>query len=339
VLVHEYGPHIYHTADQRVHDFLSRFTEWNGYQHEVLASIRGSYVPVPFNLNSIEASFEPKRAAAYIEALTRAYPPGSRVGILDLKEHPDPLLRELADHVYQNVFLHYTMKQWGYTPEQIDPAVTARVPVLVSRDNRYFQDPHQGLPSRGYTALFEALLDHPNIDLSLGLDAAELLELRFAAEADAVLAIDVAGQPYGGWLVYTGALDELAGWRHGLLPYRSLRFVYRQHPVRRVQPAGTVNFTVSEDYTRTTEYSWLTGQDIDVTTIAEEYPEPFDDPATQTPYYPVGTPEAAAAHRRYLDLFAALPRFAALGRLAEYRYYNIDQIVARALELADDILS
>jgi UDP-galactopyranose mutase len=352
VLIHAYGPHIYHTGSKRVHDYLSRFTEWYGYQHEVLANVHGSHIPVPFNLNSIQASFEPEVASAYTQALLQAYSLGSRVGILDLKEQPDPLLRELAEYVYQNVFLHYTMKQWGLTPEQIDPAVTARVPVLVGYDNRYFQDQYQGMPSQGYTALFEAMLGHPNISLHLGVDASDVLGLQIAAAPaaapdqpaatpprESVLSLQVGGKPYDGLVIYTGALDELTGWRYGILPYRSLDFTYRRYARRRVQPAGTVNFTVSEDYTRTTEYTWLTGQDIDVTTVAEEYPRAFTDPATQIPYYPVSTAEATAAYQRYAELFDGLPRFIALGRLAEYRYYNIDQIVSRALDLADDLLS
>jgi UDP-galactopyranose mutase len=351
VLIHAYGPHIYHTNSERVHSWLSRFTQWYDYSHEVLANIHGSYVPVPFNLNSIDASFDADKAARFKEALLSAYQPGARVGILDLKEQSDPLLRELSDYVYENIFLHYTMKQWGQTPEQIDPAVTARVPVLVDTDNRYFQDRFQGMPLKGYTALFEALLDHPNITVDLGVDAKDVLELKIVTEAtvagtaagtaaaERVEAIHVAGKPYNGMVIYTGALDDLLGWRYGLLPYRSLDFVYHQYDQQHVQPTGTVNYTVSEDYTRITEYSWLTGQNIDVTTTAEEYPRAYTDPLTQTPYYVISSDQNQAAYERYLALFSDLSNFRVLGRLAEYRYYNIDQIVERALVMADELLT
>ena len=342
VLIHAYGPHIYHTDSDRVHAYLSRFTDWNDYQHEVLANIHGSFIPVPFNLNSIDSSFDHERAAAYKTALLEAYPPKSRVGILDLKQQPDPLLKELSDYVYENVFLHYTMKQWGQTPEQIDPTVTARVPVLLDTDNRYFQDKYQGLPKNGYTPLFAAMLDHPSISVYLGLEATDLFDIRVtqadASSEEKVEAILIDGKPYEGLVIYTGALDELMNWRYGLLPYRSLDFIYRRYAQKHVQPVGTVNFTVDEDYTRTTEYSWLTGQDIDVTTVAEEYPTAFTDAATQTPYYPITGDENQAAYERYAELFSCMPKFKLLGRLAEYRYYNMDQIVKRALELADEIL-
>ncbi|MCL2136598.1 MAG: UDP-galactopyranose mutase [Coriobacteriia bacterium] len=338
VLVHAYGPHIFHTNSKRVFDYLSRFTAWREYEHQVLANIYGSFVPVPFNLNSIDASFDPDKAASFKAALLKAYKPGDRVGILDLKDQSDPLLKELSDYVYEHVFLHYTMKQWGQAPEEIDPAVTARVPVLIDTDNRYFQDEYQGMPKDGYTPLFQSLLDCPNIDLYLGLDAAEVIELQMSGDKEAYQAINVGGKQYPGLVIYTGALDELAAWRYGILPYRSLDFIYRRYPTKRVQPAAVVNFTVNEEYTRTTEYSWLTGQDIDVTTVAEEYPLAFTDPAQQIPYYAVSGTDNQAAYDRYLSLFAGLPQFSVLGRLAEYRYYNMDQIVERALELADRLI-
>jgi UDP-galactopyranose mutase len=384
VLIHAYGPHIFHTDSARVYDYLSRFTSWNGYSHLVLASIQDKLINVPFNLNSINASFAEEKAEALTKALLQAYPLGSKVGILELRQQPEQLLQELADYVYNKVFLHYTMKQWGLTPEQIDPAVTARVPVLVDYDNRYFQDSWQGLPLMGYAALFEKLLDHPNISLFLGVAAQDVLKLATeeAAQttqpdstsqlnkddtasqptqaslptqasqpaqatqttqpdlaAQKIQSIQIAGQPYTGLVIYTGALDELLDWQFGILPYRSLEFKYRHYPKPRVQAAGTINYTVSENYTRTTEYSWLTGQKIEVSTVAEEYPQVFTDPQTQIPYYPIITEDNQAAYQRYLDLLQALPNFYVLGRLAEYRYYNIDQIVLRALELADQILA
>ncbi|MCL2882916.1 MAG: FAD-dependent oxidoreductase [Coriobacteriia bacterium] len=361
VLIHEFGPHIYHTGSERVHGYLSRFTDWLAYRHEVLAFIDGNYIPVPFNLNSIEQSFATEKADALKAALLAAYPEGSKVTILELREQKNGLLKELADYVYEKVFVYYTMKQWGLSPEEIDPAVTARVPVLVGRDNRYFQDRYQGMPAEGYTALFQRLLDYPGIDIFLNTDAVTDAHLQLSSvgekgvagagpdggaagsgtadTADAPFtAITLQGKAYNGLVIYTGALDELAGYRFGQLPYRSLDFVYRRYPQKHVQPCGTVNFTVSEDYTRTTEYTWLTGQDLEVTTVAEEYPRAFLDPQSQIPYYPVFTEANQAAYDSYKALFQRLPDFYLAGRLAEYRYYNIDQIVERALALADGIL-
>ncbi|MDR3037103.1 MAG: FAD-dependent oxidoreductase [Coriobacteriales bacterium] len=372
VLIHAYGPHIYHTDSSRVHSYLSRFTAWRDYQHEVLAFVRDAHIPVPFNLNSIAASFDADKAHAMTEMLLATFGRGTKVPIIDLRKRAEPLLQELAAYVYENVFLHYTVKQWGLKPEQIDPAVTARVPVLIDWDNRYFQDRFQGMPAQGYTPLFERLLDHPNIEVFVGLDARDLFVLRDeqtaegerdasapkAAEGErepqsapdqpaapdarpreGFTALEVGGAPYTGIVVYTGALDELCAERFGLLPYRSLDFCYRRYDTGPVQPCGTVNFTVSEAYTRTTEYPWLTGQEIEATTVAEEYSRAYTDPLTQIPYYPILNDENLAFYERYRSLFEGLGNFYALGRLAQYRYYNMDQIVLRALELADELIN
>jgi UDP-galactopyranose mutase len=340
VLIHEYGPHIYHTVSERVHNYLLRFSDIRDYQHRVLARIGDSYIPVPFNLGSIAMSFDADKAAHISELLLQTFGRGSKVPIIELRQADQPLLRELADYVYQNVFLHYTVKQWGLRPEEIDPAVTARVPVLVDNDDRYFQDPFQGMPADGYTALFERMLDHPGIQVFVGIDARELLRLVPSEPADddaPIAAIEADGAAYKGLVVYTGALDELCGRRFGLLPYRSLDFKYRHYDHRPVQPCGTVNFTVSEEYTRTTEYTWLTGQDIGRSSVAEEYSRAYVDPDSQIPYYPIVSDENQEFYQRYLRLFDNLENFHVLGRLAQYRYFNMDQVILQALELVDSL--
>ena len=231
VLVHKYGPHIFHTYDERVWEYLSRFTEWNGYSHEVLADVHGTFLPVPFNKESIRRAFGPERGEALIAKLVERFGDEVKVPISKLREERDPDLAEVADYIHENVFLHYTTKQWGKRPEEIDPSVTARVPVFLSEDPRYFQDPHQGLPTNGYTAIFEAMLDHPNITVHTGVDARDILHL----EGDVV---SVDGRPYPGIVVYTGPLDELFGNRFGRLPYRSLDFVFETLPVDRSSPAA-----------------------------------------------------------------------------------------------------
>ena len=332
VLIHKYGPHIFHTNDKRAYDYLSRFTEWLDYQHEVLANLNGTYIPVPFNTNSMETVFGEEKAAHYIQKLIDTFGDERKVPIIELRNQDDPELAEIADFVYENVFLHYTMKQWGQTPEQVDPSVTARVPVFISRDNRYFQDAYQGMPLEGYTKLFESMLDHPGIDVFLSVDGRDVLDFVEDGEGSR---IEVDGKPYDGIVVYTGALDELFGNRFGRLPYRSLDFVYETHDCKHWQPCGTVNYTVSEDYTRITEFTYMTGQDLDVTTIMKEYSKAYDGSEGQIPYYAIISEENQRHYGRYKELADAFGNLHLIGRLAEYRYYNMDAIVSRALELSD----
>ena len=339
VLIHAYGPHIFHTISQRAYEYLSRFTEWYNYSHEVLADIHGVYTPVPFNLNSIDLHFDGEKSALLREKLIATFGMDSKVPIIELRSQDDELLGELADFIYQNVFLYYTQKQWGLAPEEIDPSVTARVPVLVGRDNRYFQDLYQGMPLEGYTPLFENMLDHPNIKVCVNLNASEVLQ--FSAPDFSIDAsfdeVHVCGKPFTGELIYTGPLDFLCNKRFGVLPYRSLDFIYKSIDQKHVLPCGTVNYTVSEEYTRITEYTWLTGQDLEYTTIMEEYPRAFEDLPGQVPYYAIISEKNRESYERYFALFCGLSNFHALGRLAEYRYFNMDQIVDRALVLADRI--
>ena len=341
VLIHQYGPHIFHTNNARAYEYLSRFTEWIDYQHEVLANLGteeqpGPFIPVPFNKNSIETVFDAETAQRYIDKLVNTFGDERKVPIIELRESDDPELAEIADFVYDNVFLRYTQKQWGLTPEQVDPSVTARVPVFISRDNRYFQDKYQGMPAQGYTALFENLLDHPLIDVYLSTDGREVLGFS-EPDADGRIEVRVDCQPFAGTLVYTGAIDELFGNRFGRLPYRSLDFAYETYDQRHWQPCGTVNYTVSEDYTRITEFTYMTGQDLDKTTIMREYPQAYEALPGQIPYYAIISEENAAHYGRYRELAEGIEDFHLIGRLAEYRYYNMDAIVVRALELADDL--
>lgn len=333
VLIHQYGPHIFHTFDERVFSYLSRFTEWNGYSHEVLADVYGTYMPVPFNKVSIRAAFGAERGEVLIDKLVARFGDGAKVPISELRKEDDPDLVEIADYVWENVFLHYTTKQWGKSAEEIDVSVTARVPVFISEDCRYFTDTFQGLPTNGYTAVFEAMLDHPGITVRTGVDARGLLDVSTPG------AVRVGGEAFNGVIVYTGPLDELFGNRFGRLPYRSLDFVFETHDVDQFQPRGTINYTVSEDYTRITEFKYLTRQELaGRTTIVREYSRDYDPEAGMDPYYPEVNAEVQRMHEQYKQLASALPSFHPLGRLAEYRYYNMDATVANALALADDLL-
>ena len=341
ILVHRYGPHIFHTNNVRVFNYLRRFSGFAGYKHKVLANWYGTYIPVPFNLTSLEICFGEKRAEKLREKLIDVFGAGSRVTINELREQKDPDLVEIADFVYKNVFLYYTQKQWGLSPDEVDPSVTARVPVLISYDDGYFQDSFQGMPIFGYTKLFEEMLGHEKITVCLNTEAESVFDLHFASmDEDAPLSdIFIKDMPFQGPIVYTGPLDEMFLSRFGRLPYRSLRFEDETLEQEHFQPCGTVNYTVTEDFTRITEFKYLTGQKAPNTTIMREYSLPYDDPKEQIPYYAIINDKNRAHYNRYLKLTEALPHFHPLGRLAEYRYYNMDVIVERALDLSDKLLN
>lgn len=334
ILVHRYGPHIYHTNDDRVHEFLSRFTDWTPYSHKVLANISGTLVPVPFNHQSLLAAFGEERGERLYQKLVATFGRDRKVPILELREKDDPELEEVADYVYENVFLHYTMKQWGKTPDQIDPAVTGRVPVFVGDDDRYFpQALHQGMPAVSYTALFERMLDHDLISVFLGVDARDVMHVTDTS-------VEVCGKSYGGEVVYTGALDELFGMDLGALPYRTVDMVFETLEKERFQPVGTVNYTVSENFTRITEFKNMTGQVAPGrTTILREYSRSYLPGVGETPYYVVNDPENLELYGKYRARVEGILNFHAVGRLAEYRYYDMDGVTASALELSDEIIN
>ena len=330
ILLHKYGPHIFHTKEQRAYEYLSRFTKWYEFGHEVVANVHGTLIPVPFNLNTLHMVYEKEEADALEEKLVQAFGMGTRVPILKLREHEDPKILQIADYVYENIFLHYTMKQWGQTPEEIDPAVTGRVPVLVSYDNRYFQEPWQGMPLEGYTPMFQAMLDHPGITVETGADARERLSFT-----EGQVLFD--GALFTGEVIYTGPLDELFDCRFGRLPYRSLRFDFEYLEQEDYQGHSVVNYTVSEDFTRITEFKYLTGQKASGTTIVREYPFAYTGGPGEIPYYSIACEENQKLYERYKELLSGTPNVYLLGRLAEYKYYNIDAMVMKALELTDRI--
>ncbi|MEG0824412.1 MAG: UDP-galactopyranose mutase [Oscillospiraceae bacterium] len=330
VLIHQYGPHIFHTTNKVVFDYLSRFTAFRDYQHRVVANVYGQLMPVPFNLTSLEIAFE-GNAAALEQKLVETYGAEKKVTILELRRSEDPEIRELAEYVYENVFVHYTKKQWDQSPEEIDPNTTARVPVFLSRDDRYFQDPYQGMPQNGYTALFAGLLGHESIEVQLGTDAATRVKF-----VDGKVFLD--GEKFSGNVVYTGAADELFDCRFGRLPYRTLDFQFETHNLEWFQTHGTVNYTVDQPFTRITEFKHLTGQQLkDRTTIAKEFSRAYTGTPGETPYYAIMSDENNALYGKYKALASQYPNLHLLGRLAEYQYYNMDAIVARALALAETL--
>ncbi len=326
VLIHRYGPHLFHTDKQQVWDYLSQFTKWRPYEHRVLSQIDGQLLPIPFNLTSIRKSFLPDEAEAMVQALLTRYGQDARVPILQLRQEPEPLLQKLAEYIYQRAFVNYTSKQWGVGPEAISPAVTARVPVVVSEDDRYFTDPQQAVPLHGYTAMIRNVLAQPGIDLQLSTAMSERVQLDWQQQQ-----ILLDGNRFEGVLVYTGMIDQLLPEQSQPLPYRSLRFEHCHLPQSQFQSVTTVNYPNEEAYTRITEFKHLTGQQHAGTSIVYEYPCDYQPELGLEPYYPIFTDEAQQRYQQCRQQMSALPQLLALGRLAEYRYFDMDDAVDNAL--------
>ncbi len=333
ILIHQYGPHLFHTSRKDVFHYLSRFTEWFNYHHEVLAFVDGQKIPVPFNLNSLKMLFPESLASSLERKLIDHYGFGEKIPILKLREENDRDLRYLADFIYDKLFVNYTSKQWGCKPEEIAAEVTARVPVFISRDNRYFQDHYQAIPKQGYTRLFENMLDHPNISLMLNTDFKEIVNIDFESNQ-----IRLFNTPFNGKLIYTGLIDELFDYRFGELPYRSLQFQFEHFRKPYFQETTTVNYPNDYDYTRITEFKHISRQKVDGTSIVKEFPQDYDrrDENKNIPYYPVFTKQNSDSFAKYQQLSEKFPNIVLVGRLAEYRYYNMDDIVARALQVFKD---
>lgn len=317
IMEHVYGSHIFHTSNEEVWHFLNQFTGFNDYRHRVLGMVEGKEVPTPFSFESIRACFPKNTAEKMISKLLSNYKEGSRVPIMELIKEDDPVLRDLADYVYEHVFLHYTEKQWGKSPEEIDSAVTARVPVYVGESCGYFRDKYQGVPSDGYTAMVERMLDSPKIHLSLNTT---FESVKNPEKYDRIF--------------YTGPVDELLGYRFGPLPYRSESFEVETLDREYFQDNAVVNYPDAEHaFTRIHEYKYYLGDKSDRTVIAREYPEPFEVGKNER-YYPVPSPENEALHARYVEeAKREYPNMRFLGRLGDYRYYDMDKAVARAMEV------
>lgn len=309
ILYHKYGPHIFHTNSDMVVDYLSQFTQWRPYEHRVRASVRGQLVPIPINRTTLNKLFgldlkTDEEAAGYLAS--RAEP------VDDVQTSEDVVINAVGRELYELFFQGYTRKQWGLDPSQLDKQVTSRIPTRTNTDDRYFGDKFQAMPLNGYTAMFETMLDHPLIDRSLGTDFRDLKERAF----------ELADH-----LVYTGPIDEYFDFRFGKLPYRSLKFEHQTLEQEWFQPVAVVNYPAPDvPYTRISEYKHLTGQEAPVTSITYEYPAAEGDP-----YYPIPREENQALFKRYEALADETDDVTFVGRLATYRYYNMDQIVGQAL--------
>lgn len=335
VRTHLYGPHIFHTNDESVFEYLKRFSEFYEYEHCVVGKIDGNLVPIPFNFQSIDKLFDSDKADRIKSKLTEEYPSIQKVSILDLLNSKDELIREFGAYVYEKVFVHYTAKQWQQPIEDVDTSVINRVPVVLGYDNRYFQDDYQHMPRHGYTKLFEKLLNHPNITVQLGTDAASVLSLDISNGT-----VHFLGAEWNKPIVFTGAIDELFFYEYGHLPYRSLNLVFEDYNQNTYQANSVVNYPNEEEFTRITEFKFLTSQDIrGVTTILKEYPCQYNPNGSvgNIPFYPIINNENIELYKKYADLSRRFKMLYLCGRLAEYKYYNMDSAISSALKLSDEI--
>ena len=307
ILAHKYGPHIFHTNSREVFEYLSRFTDWRPYEHRVLASVDGQLVPIPINLDTVNRMYGLNLTSFQVEEFFKSVAEPKE----NIRTSEDVIVSKIGRELYEKFFRNYTRKQWGLDPSELDASVTARVPTRTNRDDRYFTDTYQAMPLHGYTRLFENMLDHPNIKVMLNADYREVSEFVPHRE-----------------VIYTGPVDEYFDYRYGKLPYRSLQFKHETINTPVYQPAPVVNYPNEHLYTRITEFKYLTGQEHPKTSIVYEFPCAEGDP-----YYPVPRPENAEVYKKYQALAAATTGVHFVGRLATYKYYNMDQVVAQALTL------
>ena len=307
ILVHKYGPHIFHTNSKEVFDYLGNFTAWRPYEHKVLASVDGQLVPIPINLITINTLYGLNLSSDQVESFLNS----KAEKLSRVKTSEDVVVSKVGRELYEKFFRGYTRKQWGLDPSELDASVTARIPTRTNKDNRYFTDTYQAMPLHGYTRMFEEMLAHPNIKVMLNTDYKEIQDTISYKN-----------------LIYTGPIDSYFDYCYGKLPYRSLEFKFETHDAECVQCTGTVNYPNEHPYTRSTEMKYLTGQKHAKTTVVYEYPMADGDP-----YYPIPRPENAEIYRKYQQLASTLPNVYFTGRLGTYKYYNMDQVVAQSLTM------
>lgn len=329
-LVQKYGPHTFHTKKKELYNYMCRFASWQDYKLTCGAMWDGKYTPTPFNFTTIDTFFPVEKAAVLKEKLKKAFAGRETATVVEVLSYPDADIRAYAEYLFANDYAPYTAKQWGVSPAEIDPSVLKRVPLRFSYDEGYFDDPYQVMPEHSFTEFFENLLDHPGITVQLGVEALEHLQIQ-----DNRILLD--GEPCPVPVVYTGALDELFGRVYGALPYRSLRFAWRYEERDSLQNAPVVAYPQEAGYTRITEYKKLPVQEGHGTSYALEYPLPYQERQSVEPYYPVLTQESQQQYDKYRKLADAVPGLICCGRLADFKYYNMDQALERALDLCKSL--
>jgi UDP-galactopyranose mutase len=316
IMVHKYGPHIFHTGNKQIWDFMSRFTKWRPYQHHVQGLVDGKFIPVPFNLNSLRMVFPHVQADKIENKLVEKFGFNKKIPILELRKTDDKDLNFLAEYVYEKIFLQYTIKQWGLSPDKIDPSVSGRIPVYISRDDRYFQDAYQGIPLDGYTEMLRKMLDCPNIEVDL------------KTPFDKTMKYDR--------LFWTGSVDEFFDNRFGTLPYRSVIFDFFTFNQKWFQQVSQVNYPTNYDFTRIVEYKHFLCDKSDKTIVSYEYPADFKVGENER-QYPIANDENAALYAKYTESAKDNPSVRFLGRLGDYKYYDMDKAIARAMELFGEV--
>ena len=329
-LVQKYGPHTFHTKQKHLYDFMCKYETWENYRLTCGAVWNRTYTPTPFNFTTIDTFYPQEKAQLLKEKLQIAFSGRSTATVVEVLENPDVDIRGYAEYLFENDYAPYTAKQWGVSPHEIDPSVLKRVPLRFSYEEGYFDDPYQVMPTHSFTHFFENLLDHLNIEVKLGVEALDHLYV-----SGQKLFVDDQEVNYP--VVYTGALDELFECRFGRLPYRSLRFEWKYEEIDSLQEAPVVAYPQEAGFTRITEYKKLPVQDRKGTSYAVEYPIPYQEGETQEPYYPVLTEESQQQYTKYQELALQVENLICCGRLADFKYYNMDQALERALQITTSL--
>lgn len=330
ILVHKYGPHTFHTKEKALYDYMCRFENWEPYQLTCGAFIEGKFTPTPFNFQTIDDYYEPQKAQTLKEHLKEYFKGKTQVTVVEVLAAKDDLIREYGQFLFDQDYSLYTAKQWGISAQAVDPSILKRVPLRLSYQEGYFDDSYQVMPKHSYTTFFQNLLQHPNINVKLGIDALDHLEIS----QDKVL---LDGKATDKIIIYTGALDELFKQSLGPLPYRSLKFVWKHEAKASLQPYPVTAYPKAPGYTRITEYNKLPLQKTLGTTYAVEYPLLYQPGTVQEPYYPLLTKDSIKKAQSYQARALKLQNFYFCGRLADFKYYNMDQALKRALDLACEI--
>lgn len=326
ILVHMYGPHTFHTKKKELFDYMCKYSEWDEYKLTCGAEIDGKYTPTPFNFQTVDDFFSKEKAKAIKDAIRKAYPYQETATVLEMLNHEDELIREYANFLFEKDYSLYTAKQWGVSPSEIDPSVLKRVPLRFNYEIGYFDDKYQFMPRNSFVEFFKNILNHENITVELEVEALDRIKLT----EDASITID--GKEYTGLLVYTGAIDELFACKYGRLPYRSLRFEWKTEDKKSFQEAPVVAYPQAKDYTRITEYTKLPVQNVgEKTTYAVEYSVPYKAGETNEPYYPVLTEKSQKLYEKYKTDSKRYEKLILSGRLADFKYYNMDQALENAI--------
>lgn len=328
ILVQQYGPHIFHTSDEEVHQYVTKFCDWQDYKLVCGAEWDGKYTPSPFNFETIDIFFDEKKAEAIKRAIQVEYPNMQSAPVVEMMNHSNPTIREYAQFLFDNDYAPYTAKQWGMKAENVNPEVLKRVPVRLNYDTGYFSDKYEMMPKTSFTDFVKNILNHPNIEIILNDDAKQHITFsdnKILWDNDVV----------SGKIIYTGPIDELFDCVYGELPYRSLRFEWKHGDEDSLQQAPVVAYPKAEGYTRITEFKKLPIQDVKGTTYAIEYPLTYKEGSKMEPYYPVSTEDSEKKVKQYKELASKIDNLVLCGRLADFKYYNMDQAIKNALTISE----